>query len=432
MRSWFQHMSRLLILYPWIMHPACAQECGLPVDFSFTADSWIDEERGADCGVVIYGNDVVAVTSYDLRVYDRDGNLDLDRSNGTETFFVEVLGMTYRADPFSVFDLQSARWFMCLVTDLTHLGVVASRSEDPDFQDEENWYTFVWDPPLNGIDYPSMSVGADQVFVTYAGHLGDSGRAVILYIDKADLLDGGPPPDLTTFSISPISGQDDTYGRNIGCVREYEEINAGYGYFITDSHKSRDGQNMNSTVRLYALNTAENTLDHFDLTVPEYRSTPRTIPTPEGTLLHYSGHDFKFPIYRNGSLWAAHDIGVPSTDECKVRWYEIKLNGWPVTDFDPTLEQSGTVDPNTSPEARISTYHPAIHVDDEGNMAIAYNQASSSQHPAIYRRIRKWYDDDGELRAPLLLKQSTGSPSGQSERWADFSCMEEGTRSTPA
>lgn len=410
-----------LILYATCAD-AVAQECGHAVDFGATADSWTGAEVGADCGIVISGDDVVTITNYNILVLDREGNVNGPRSRSTEEF-VNALGLDYHVDPFCVFDPLSERWFFLFLSDLSEFGMAVSRTAALDLYDETMWHAYEWNPPLQQIDYPSMSVSEDHVFVTYAGHTGSAGHAVILYIDKADLLDGGDPPNLTTFSISPISGQDNSYLRDIGCVRMYEEINSGYGYFITDSHKRRD--QMNSMVRLYALNTAENTLVHFDLTVPEYRSTPRTIPTPEGTLLHYSGHDFKFPIYRNGSLWAAHDIGVPSTDECKVRWYEIKLNGWPVTDFDPTLEQSGTVDPNTSPEARISTYHPAIHVDDEGNMAIAYNQSSSSQHPAIYRRIRKWYDDDGELRLPLLLKQSAGSPSGQNERWADFSCMEE-------
>jgi len=397
---------------------ASGQECGSPVDFGIAADSFMADDPGADCGVVVQGDDVLTITNFNMLVFDREGNLNLQRSKATSDFFVD-LGLTYHADPFCVFDPRSSRWFFLLLTSATEFGMAVSKSATLDLHDPDEWWAYEWNPPLANIDYPSMSVGEAHVFVTYAGHLGTAGQAVFLYIDKADLLDGGPPPNLTTFSITSIPGQDNSYLRDIGCVREYEEINSGYGYFITDSHKSRD--QTNSMVRLYALNTAEDTLVHFDVTVPEYRSTPRTIPTPDGSLSHYSGHDFKWPIYRNGSLWAAHDIGVPEADECQVRWYEIKINGWPVSDFDPALEQSGTIPP---PASGANTFHPAIHVDDDGNMAIAYNQSSSTQHPAIYRRIRKWYDDDGELRAPLLLKQSTGSPSGQNERWADFSCME--------
>ncbi len=398
---------------------AKAQECGSPVDFGFAADSFLEDDPGADCGIVIQGEDIVAITNYNFLVFDRDGNVNLQRSRTPEDFFAD-LELVFTADAFCVFDPLANRWFILSLATNATLGMAVSRTAVLDFHDPERWWGYEWDPPGVAIDYPSMSVGEEQVFLTYVRQFSGPGLATILYLDKADLLDGGEPPDLTTFSITSISGQDDSYHRDIGCVREYEEINSGYGYFITDSHVARTGTN--SMVRLYALNTADDSLEHFDLTVPEYRSCPRTIPIPDNaTLDHTSGHDFKWPIYRDGSLWAAHDIGVAGTEQCQIQWYEIKLNGWPVTDLDPTLEQSGVVEP---PDSSTSVFYPAIHVDDEGNMAIAYNQSSSSQHPAIYRRIRKWYDDDGELRAPLLLKQSTGSPSGQNARWADFSCME--------
>ncbi len=405
----------------FVVMVAQAQECGRPVDFAVAADSFVNDSRGADCGIVIQGADVLAITNFNILVFDRDGNVNLERSRVPLLFFAEF-DLEFIADVFCVFDSISERWFMAALTGTGNLGMTVSTTEVFDLHTAERWHAFEWDPP-NNCDYPSMSVSEDAVFVTYVRVGGGAGKAEILHIDKAELLDGGPPPDLNSFSISPISGQDDSYLRMIGCVREYEQINSGYGSFITDSHKSREGQTMNNMVRLYALNTAEDTLDHFDLTVPDYRSCPRSIPIPgNATLNHTSGHDFKWPIYRNGSLWTAHDIGVTGTDQCQVQWYEIKLNGWPVTDFDPTLEHSGLIEP---PDSATSVFHPAIRADDEGNMAIAYNQSSSSQHPAIYRRIRKWYDDDGDLRAPLLLKQSAGSPSGQNERWADFSCMEE-------
>lgn len=159
-------------------------------------------------------------------------------------------------------------------------------------------------------------------------------------------------------------------------------------------------------------------------TFTSLRNAPIKIDVP-GANSEVTRHwDFKFPVYRNGSAWAAQSIGPGNPgqepNKAKVRWYEIDMNGWPVSQNGPELVQYGTINPGTS----ISPFYPAIHVDDDGNASIAWNPTSASDHVSIGRAIRKHYDDAGELRATLVLKESTGSPSA-SEPWADSSAVDE-------
>lgn len=91
-------------------------------------------------------------------------------------------------------------------------------------------------------------------------------------------------------------------------------------------------------------------------------------------------------VLRNGHLWTTHTIGVVGADhEAKVRWYEIDLDGWPAQGSSPSVLQTGTIDPGSG----ISAIYPAIHVDDDGNMAIAWMQCSSTEYISIYRAIHR-------------------------------------------
>ena len=390
---------------------AIAQDCGEPVDFGFEVHEWT-ESGGVDCAVAVGPSAILAATNDGLWLFDREGD-ELDDHRTLAEFFGQFAG----ADTVCTYDRESGRFF-AITLYLSGIRVAVSKTSAPDL-DPANWYFHQMSDLPGDVDFPNISVGEDYVYVIWARVGGGPvGRAVIASLTKDDLI-AGETPTMTQKDIPAISGQyEPPMFRAIGCMKLYDQPSSSIGYFITDSHKESAA---NTMIRLYALNAYDNSLESFDLTVPDYLTAPTRVDVPgtgDDVLCHW---DFKFPVYRNGSAWAAHAIGADGeANTAKVRWYEIAMNGWPVTDFDPELVQSGTIDPGED----ISAWYPAIHVDDDGNVAIAYNQASATQHPAIYRRIRKWYDDEGELRAPLLLKQSESSPGGNGS-WVDYSAMDE-------
>lgn len=400
--------------------PVVAQVCPPPVDFGFAAHSWT-ESGAIDCVLAVGEQQLLVGTNLGFWFFSRDGDQVEFVTRGN--FFpspIDAFG-----DPIVMFDRDSLRYFVLIMSgDFpdNDLALAVSTSSDPELNDPQDWHFYEFTDLPGKVDFPNMSIGEDYVYVTWARVGAEPlGRAVIASLTKADLI-SGEEPTFTAKLIDHIEGQATSpQFRAIGCMKMYSQPSSSIGYFITDSHKE---SGVNTWVRLYALNASSNTLYTHELTVPDYYTAPIKIRVP-GTNAEVTCHwDFKFPVYRNGSAWAAHAIGPEAPSEelktAKVRWYEIAMNGWPVSQDYPELVQYGTINPGSA----VSAWYPAIHVDDDGNVAIAYNQASASQHPAIYRQIRKWYDDEGALRAPLLLKQSESSPAG-SNPWADYSAMDE-------
>lgn len=329
--------------------------------------------------------------------------------------FFDRGGLNFAADPVCSYDPSSGSYFILAMSSNTRLAMGISQSSDPV---EGDWWFHEWDDLDGNVDYPSMGVGEDYVFLTYYRAGGSPGRAAIAFAAKSDLM-SEETPELTIQEIDHISGQDDS-GRLIGCMKMYDQPSSSIAYFMTDSHTT---SGTNDKVRLYALDASSETLSIHDLTVPEYLTAPQYLAIPgERTVLCHK--DFKYPVYRNGSAWAAHAIGKSGeSDTAKVRWYEIAMNGWPGSQDDPELVQSGTIDVGEG----VSTWYPVIHVDDEGNAIIAYNQCSPEENISIGRRIRKWYDDENTLRADLILNKSDTSMLGDphSPNWVDYSGMDE-------
>jgi len=393
---------------------APCQQCGEIVDAGFEAESWT-ASLPADCSIAVGSDYILSLTNLGRSVFTRGGSELVNES------LADFFGFEVDRDAVCLFDRAESRYFVLMMESFDSLAFGVSDTSDP--RDRDDWFFTTWENPLPGLlDFPNMTLGPDHVFFTWARTAtGTPGQAVIAYADKEDLLNGQTPA-LTVFPIGAISGQATDRIRAIGCMRMYDQPSSSIAYFITDSHSTSGENNM---VRLYALDADAtiNPLVHHDLTVPDYKTAPLKVALPgdaEITCLW----DFKFPVFRNGSAWIAHAIGRVNAQEeiktAKVRWHEIAMNGWPLSQEDPTLVQSGTINPGDD----ISAFYPVIHVDDDGNVAFAYNQCSPSQHVSIRRAIRKHYDDESTLRAPLLLLQSESSLEG-SQQWADYAQMDE-------
>jgi len=389
-----------------------AQDCGEGVDFGRQVDVW-DFHIAADCGVAVGPDHIMTTSKLGRWAFPRGGGNPFAE---TMDDFFDRGQIEFAADPVCAFDSATGTYFILAMSSLTSLAMGVSQSSDPV---EGDWWFHEWDDLDGNVDYPSMSVCEDHVFLTYYRPSGQNpGRAAIAFTGKADLM-SSETPELTIQEIGHINGQDNDF-RQIGCMKMYDQPSSSIGYLLTDSHTT---SGTNDKIRLYALDAADNTLSTYDLTVPEYLTVPQYLAIPgERTVL--CNKDFKYPVYRNGSAWAAHAIGKSGeSDTAKVRWYEIAMNGWPDSQDDPELVQSGTID--VAPG--VSTWFPVIHVDDDDNAAIAYNQCSPEENISIRRRIRKWYDDEGMLRADLILNKSDTSTLGDphNPNWVDYSGMDE-------
>jgi hypothetical protein len=174
--------------------------------------------------------------------------------------------------------------------------------------------------------------------------------------------------------------------------------------------------NTNTAVRLIAVQNAltSPTITSFSLTVPVY-GRPED-PPQMGTSNRPETFDARFwsAAYRNGSLWATHHI---NSSRVLARWYEIAMNGWPVTDQDPTLVQSGEIDPG----AGIRTFFSSITIDDHGNAAMSFARSSPNEFISMSTAFRFKSDPLGVFQ-PDVIQQTSNGPYTFG-RWGDYSAV---------
>jgi hypothetical protein len=171
---------------------------------------------------------------------------------------------------------------------------------------------------------------------------------------------------------------------------------------------------MNTIVRLIALRDPLGSpyFTTYDLTVPNY--LPPEWPPQQGTSERPITFDARFwsVAYRNGSLWAVHHV---DDTRVRARWYEIAMNGWPESGSDPTLVQSGEIDPGSP----VRTYFPSIMVDSQNNAVITTARSSASEYISMCWTYRMATDPSGQFRPLRFVKQSSAPYAGN--RWGDYS-----------
>lgn len=116
-------------------------------------------------------------------------------------------------------------------------------------------------------------------------------------------------------------------------------------------------------------------------------------------------------IFRHGLLWTAHTVAANWGDQkntAAIQWLQINPRAGCVT-------QQGVYG-----APRKHYFCPAVAVDGEGNMLMAFNCASETEPPAIRFAGRRATDDAGLLQASELLLRS---PVTASCEWSKSSGM---------
>jgi hypothetical protein len=121
--------------------------------------------------------------------------------------------------------------------------------------------------------------------------------------------------------------------------------------------------------------------------------------------------------YRNGSLWAAHTVFLPSTTATNsaVQWWQI--------DPDGTVEQFGRV---SDPDGKLFYAYPSLAVNASNDVLVGYTRCSAAHYPSAHYSFRFGTDSPNMLRADSVLKSGAGpynkvGGSTGLNRWGDFS-----------
>jgi hypothetical protein len=98
-------------------------------------------------------------------------------------------------------------------------------------------------------------------------------------------------------------------------------------------------------------------------------------------------------VYRNGTLWAAHTVFLPSPERAAVQWWQIQT--------DSTALQHGLVDGAT---ASLMYAFPSLAVNKNDDVLLGFSTFSGSAYASAGYTFRLANDPQDAMQAPVVLK----------------------------
>ncbi|MFT7679568.1 MAG: hypothetical protein ACI8QC_003572, partial [Planctomycetota bacterium] len=344
------------------------------------------------CGTIA-PNHFVEVVNANLSVYDRTTQNRVVNV-ALSSFFGAGVG-----DPRVVWDHISDRCYILATDFSSRIYLAVSLTDDP----SGTYFTtsFATDGGSDAgrwPDYPTLGFDENGIY-TCIGQFGGSPVTMTIFaIDKAPLVAAAPSfGTLTAFRGFGFEGAIQpavTFG------------NPGRQYFIS--------RNNSSSLRLREITpplTSPTLTDLGTVSIPSHSFPPDVDSMGSGVPLDSVDHRPMNSVFRNGSIWTAHAVGV--SGRAAVRWYEID----PLT---ASTVQVGTID-----DPVLGFVMPSVSVNSLGDAVIAFSGSSSSQFAAAYFTGRLATDPLGEVATPILYKAGEGSyqnlDSFGRNRWGDYS-----------
>lgn len=353
---------------------------------------------------------VVLMTNGEISFFTKDGTRTFqDEIEDSFGFWGSVGATGFVFDPEVLYDTTSGRFIAMAAEafapgDRSYCLVAVSDDSDPN----GTWYKYRFDTTStsgNLFDSPNIGVTDNAVVITGDG-FGFGARYPVYIFDKASLLAGDPPAVSNSFLL-PTSTQSAGYPR--------VTVGTGDTLYLLEH---REAFNSNTTVRVLAFSDILGTPDvsEHELTVPAY-GAPED-PPQRGTSSRPNTFDARFWSVDqgpDGSLWATHHV---NPNKVVARWYQIDLQGWPFTDADPVLVQSGDIDLGTD----IRTFFSSINVSTGGVAAICYSRSAPNEFISMGTSFRNPCDTPGFFTVNEIHRESNaGYTAG---RWGDYSAVQ--------
>lgn len=368
---------------------------------AFTTTEW----QPPDPDLAVGPDHVVCVVNMRIMVLDKAGNQISEEY--LEDFWGDLGADYFVFDPVAQWDMHAGRFVVASAehqggnSSLSHMDIAVSKTADP----TDGWHKYRFSLTHIGsfVDFENLGIGEDAYFIS-ADYFGGSGGNVIHIFPKAPMLNGNP----TTMSHVQTTGN----RISLGTTDTYD-LGAPAHYFATTYSGS------STRLRLFGLRDplGSRTLSQFDLTVPGFSDPPNAPQRGSSNRLATIDYRIKHGVYRDGYLYVAHATGANNV--AAVRWYQIDMNGWPTSGQNPTLTQSGTLNPGSGQYS----WFQDIGVDEDGDIVIVANRSSSNDYPFVSRFVHKNGDAAGTFRAESRLVESNGAHTGG--RWGDYAGVDE-------
>jgi uncharacterized repeat protein (TIGR01451 family) len=368
-------------------------------------------------------NHLMVTLSSEIRIQNRAGGTV---STVALNSFWSSLGALEVYDPRVLYDPFGQRWIHVAVANFTvnpGLLVAVSRTSDP---------TGLWNRYFIDIDTAkavfteSPNVGFNKNWiVVQANMFNDSdfffSTSDIFTFSKADLYANGAG------AFKRFSFTIDQFGGAINAQVPAATYDNTLDTLYLVGHWSNNNGNNFGFLRTYTLTGS---VSNPTFTADQYVSTLDPIPwesfapnddniLPQAgtTNLIYAGDSrLQNVVYRNGSLWTAHTVFLPSGTKTRTaaQWWEIL----PATG---TAFQFGRVEDTTG---SASYAYPSIGVNERNDVLLGYSRFSTTTYPSAAYAFKTDQDTPGNLRDNAVLKAGESSfyvPDGTVNHWGNWS-----------
>jgi hypothetical protein len=319
-------------------------------------------------------------------------------------------------DPRVFYDPYAKRWILIAVSvnsssmQYSKLLIAVSQTSSP----TGSWYKFAIVTDASNatwLDFPTAGFNKQWVVVSgnYFTTAGSSTNSVIYAFNKSLLLAGTSAtatrivpsgftvcPAVTYDSVEPSMFLVDVYNNNAGQLRlrkltgtaSTAVLSGTIGYPTSSTHWNYQGNNGNDFA-------------------PQLGSSQK---------LQTNDDRINNVTYRNGKVWCAHNIFLPSStpNRCSIMWWAIDTTG--------AVSQNATIDDATATQFYM---FPSLSVNTNNDALIGFSVSSSSLHPSSAYALHSASDGNNTTRPMYIYRHGLTSYyqtfGGSQNRWGDYS-----------
>lgn len=320
-------------------------------------------------------------------------------------------------DPVVLYDQLANRWVISQFAGVavpTDECVAVSTTSDA----TGTWNRYGFHLGTNFFDYPHLGVWPDAYYMSM-NVFNSTGTAFLgpqpFAFDRAKMLLGQPATFITT-GITGGSGEetylpadlDGSMLPPVGAPATFVEFPGNNTFRVFHFHVDFVTP-LNSTFTLFASPASAG----FTIRsggIPQLGTSSLLDPIGDRLMFRLSTRFFS-----DGHEATVGNFTVNSNNVAAPRWFELRN----VTSGPVTVAQQGTYQPDTT-----HRWMGGAAMDQQGNIAIGYSASSSAINPQIRYAGRLAGDPINTLpQAEVTLFAGTGSQTGTSSRWGDYSDM---------
>jgi hypothetical protein len=384
----------------------------------------------------------MTVTNNNYRVYDKLTGAPLS-TVGIQTFWAPLAppaGSPAETifDPRVQYDPYNNRFIHYVLSGVGGIGannrllVAVSQTGDPN--GTYNYYSYIVGTSNLGADFPTVGFNKNWLVVglnMFAVASGGVTQGNLITIDYPAARSGAPSPTAVRF-VTPDNVfffgtglcPADTYDPNLDAVyvlRNFNNNTTGrlQMYRVTGTPTSPAVAPVNDMINsgdFWNTGSEGNFLPQLN--------TSSTVGAAASTLGIEAGDArIQNVVYRNGSVWAVHKIGIPATVNTAtvrvgVQWWQLTTTG--------AITQRGRIEDPTATQANGGSHYawPAIAVNRNNDVIINYSEFEEDDYADTGYSFRLAADAANTMRDPVIYQEGldnyAGADSNGRVRWGDY------------